>query len=83
MRRANARQRVGRDEGGATGGELALVLRGMAPVQLVADDDGDHRVAEELQPLVGRQARIGVLVEVAGVDERLAEARGVGEGEAE
>ena len=41
------------------------------------------RVAKELQPLVREQAGVGVLVGVTGVDERLAQASGIREGEAE
>src|SRR3972149_5243842 len=39
----------------------------------LADDDGDHGAPQDLQPLVRDGGQLGMLVGVAGVDERLAQ----------
>src|SRR3712207_7246855 len=49
-------------------GELALGQVGLAAVQLVGHHQPEHRVTEELQPLVRRQA--AVLVGVGPVGQR-------------
>ena len=53
------------DDGGAQLGQLALGQVGVVAVQRVGDDEAEHRVAEELQPLVVGQA--AVLVGVGAV----------------
>lgn len=52
-------------------GELPLGQLGVVAVQPLGDDDREHRVAEELQPLVGGQS--AVLVRVRAVGERQGE----------
>jgi hypothetical protein len=40
-------------------GEVAFLVIGEAEVELLAGDQAEDRVAEELHPLVRRQARVG------------------------
>ena len=54
------------DDGGAQLGQLALGQVGVGAVQRVGDDQAEHGVAEELQPLVGRQAAVLVGVRAVG-----------------
>jgi hypothetical protein len=61
-------QRVHVDDARAQLGELSLREVGVIPVQPLGDDDRQHRVAEELQPLVGGQPT--VLVGVGPVGQR-------------
>ena len=56
------------DHGGTQLGQLALGEVGLAAVELVGDDQPEHRVAQELQALVGRQA--AVLVREGPVGQR-------------
>ena len=52
-RAADLGQRPGVDHGRAQLGQLALGQVGVGAVEGVGDDQPQHRVAEELQPLVG------------------------------
>ena len=61
-------QRVGVDDAGAQLGQITLGAVGVAVVELLGDGQPEHRVAEELQALVGGQP--AVLVGVAAVRER-------------
>src|SRR5450756_1398911 len=64
---------------GATRREDALVVRGMARVEGLGDNEADHRIAEELQALVVARRAIRVLVEPASVDQSALEQAGVTE----
>ena len=64
----DAGQRGHVDHGGAQLGQLPLGQVGLAAVERVGDDEAEHRVAEELQALVGGQA--AVLVRLGAVGER-------------
>ena len=55
----------------------------MTRVERLGDDGIDDRIAEELEALVVGASRLGVLVEVAAMDERLLEDGEVADGEAE
>ena len=59
-------QRAGVDDRGAQLGQLALGEVGVGPVERLGDDDAEHRVAEELQPLVGGQPAVLVGVRAVG-----------------
>ena len=73
-RRTASRARPGRaHDRRAARREHALVVGGVAPVERLGDGEADHRVPEELQPLVVAPRGVGVLVEPAAVDERLRE----------
>ena len=61
-------QRAHVHDGGAQLRQLPLGQVGVCAVERVGDDQSEHGVAEELQPLVGRQAT--VLVRVRAVGER-------------
>ena len=76
----DAGQRGHVDHGGTQLGQLALGEVGLAAVELVGDDQAEHRVAQELQALVGGQA--AVLVRERPVGQRQAE-QAVGQGDAE
>ena len=65
---AHLGQRAHVDHRGAQLGQLALGQVGVVAVERVGDDQAEHGVAEELQPLVGRQA--AVLVGVGAVGQR-------------
>lgn len=62
------RQRTRVDHRGPQLGQLALGQVGVGAVQRVRDDEAEHGVPEELQPLVRRQA--AVLVRVGTVGQR-------------
>jgi hypothetical protein len=64
-------QRVHVDHAGPQLGQLALGQVRMLPVEPLGDHDAQHRVAEELQPLVGGQP--AVLVGVGTVGQRQGE----------
>ena len=66
--RGDAGQRVHVHHAGAQLGQLPLGQVRVVPVQPLGDHDAQHRVAEELQPLVGRQP--AVLVGVGAVGQR-------------
>ena len=72
---AEAGQRHRVDQRRAQLGELALVVGGEAPEQVLADDQLEHGVAEVLETLVvvARTARLAALVVPRGVGHRLAE----------
>ena len=72
---ADVGQRPHVDDRGAQLGQLALGQVGVAAEQRVGDDQAEHRVAEELQPLVGRQA--AVLVRERAVRQRALEQAGL------
>ncbi len=72
-----------RDDGRAAGGEDALGFIGMPQVEDLGDDEREHGVPEELESLVGLDGLLEVLVDVAAVDERDSEERGVVERQAE
>ena len=59
------------DDRGAAGGQHALVVGRVAPVQGLGDGEADDGVAEELEPLVVPGRGVRVLVQPAAVDERL------------
>jgi hypothetical protein len=59
------------DHGGTQFGQLTFGEVGLAAVELVGDDQAEHRVAQEFQALVGRQAT--VLVGEGPVGQRQAE----------
>ena len=75
MRAADLGQRAGVDDGGAQLGQLALGEVRVGAVERLGDDHAEHRVAEELQALVGRQA--AVLVGVRPVRQGALEQLGV------
>ena len=75
---ADLGQRAGVDDRGAQLGQPALGEVGVGAVERLGDDDAEHRVAEELQALVGRQA--AVLVGVRAVGEGALEQLGVQDG---
>ncbi len=74
-RAADVGQRAHVDDRGAQLGQLALGQVGVGQVERFGDDDAEHRVAEELQPLVVRQP--AVLVGVGPVGQRALEQRRV------
>ena len=74
-RAADLGQRAGVDDGRAQLGQPALGEVGVGEVERLGDDDAEHRVAEELQALVGRQA--AVLVGVGAVRQGALEQLGV------
>jgi hypothetical protein len=51
--------------------------------ELFRDDERDHGVTEELEPVVGMECELGMLVREAAVHEGLGQQREVREGEAE
>ena len=55
----------------------------VAPVEGLGHGEADHRVPEELQPLVVTPGGVGMLVEPAAVDERLREQVAIADGEPE
>jgi hypothetical protein len=63
--------------------ELALVLVGMTPVQVLARDQAEHGVPEELQPLVGLARSHPGHAQVGAVGERQPQQLGVVEVDAE
>ena len=63
---ADLGQRAGVDDRGAQLGQPALGEVGVGAVERLGDDDAEHGVAEELQPLVGRQAAVLVGVRAVG-----------------
>ena len=67
-RAADVGQRLGVDDAGAQFGQIALRAIGVPVVELLGDGQPEHRVAQKLQPLVGRQP--AVLVGVAAVRQR-------------
>ena len=72
----DARQRVLVDEPRAHARQVALGQRGKALVQRRADDAVEHRVADELQPLVVRRAEAAVgqrLAQQVGLAKRVAQ----------
>ena len=79
--RADVGQGAGVDDGGAQLGQPALGELGVGEVQRLGDDHAEHRVAEELQALVGRQ--VAVLVGVGPVRQRELEQLGIQRGVAE
>ncbi len=79
----DACQSARRDDGRAPSGEDALLLIAMAPEEGLGDDQFEHGVTKELEPLVRIGRALEVLVDVATVDERLGEERGVVEREAQ
>ena len=67
-----SRARPGRaHDRGAAGGQHALVVGRVAPVQRLGDGEADDGVAQELEPLVVAGRGVGMLVQPAAVDERL------------
>ncbi len=60
-----------RHDGGPPGAQVALVVGGMAGIQLVGDGEADDRVAEEFEALVVAARDVGVLVLPARMDEGL------------
>ena len=60
--------------------EHTLVVGGVAQVERLGHGEADHRVPEELQPLVVPPSGVGVLVEPAAVDERLREQVAIADG---
>ena len=72
---ADLGQRTGVDDGGAQLGQPALGEVRVGEVEGLGDDHAEDRVAEELQPLVGRQA--AVLVGVGAVRQGALEQLGV------
>ena len=75
MRAADLGQRAGVDDRGAQLGQPALGEVRVGPVERLGHDDAEHRVAQELQALVGRQA--AVLVGVRPVGEGALEQLGI------
>ena len=78
---ADPGQGAGVDDRRAQLGQVALGQVGVGAVERLGDDDAEHRVAEELQALVGRQA--AVLVGVGAVGQGALEQLGVERGIAE
>ena len=76
--RADLGEGAGVDDGGAQLGQPALGEVGVGEVERLGDDHAEHRVAEELQALVGRQA--AVLVGVGAVRQGALEQLGVQDG---
>src|SRR3569623_350768 len=72
---SHAGQRAGVDDGGAQLGEVTFGEVGVDAVERLGDHAAEHRVAEELQALVGRQAT--VLVGVRAVRQRALQQLGV------
>jgi hypothetical protein len=72
---ADLGQRAGVDDGRAQLGQPALGEVRVGAVERLGDDDAEDRVAEELEPLVGRQPT--VLVGVGPVGEGALEEPGV------
>src|SRR3954451_3778728 len=72
---ADLRQSAHVDHGGPQLGQLTLRQLGVVAEKRVGDDQAEHGVAEELQPLVGGQP--AVLVGVGPVGQRAVEQRGV------
>ena len=72
---ADLGQGAGVDDGGAQLGQPALGEVGVGEVERLGDDDAEHGVTEELQPLVGRQPT--VLVGVRAVRQGALEQLGV------
>ena len=68
-------ERDGVDQGRPELGQLALVVPGEAPEEVLADDQLEDRVAQVLEPLVvvAGAARLAALVVPGGVGHRLAE----------
>ena len=62
LARGHLGQRAHLDNGGAQLRQLSLGQIGMAVEQRVRHDQAEHRVAQELKPLVGRQAAVLVCV---------------------
>ena len=77
------REAGGAHDGRAARGQHPLVVGGVAAEQRLGHREADHRVAEELEPLVVAARGIGVLVEPAAVDERLREQVAIADGEPE
>ena len=75
---ADLGQRAGVDDRGAQLGQPALGEVGVGEVEGLGDDDAEHGVTEELQPLVGRQPT--VLVGVRAVGQGALEQLGVQDG---
>src|SRR5579863_3689761 len=80
-------QASGADDVGAHLGELPLLILGKAAKQLLADDEGEHGIAQELHLLVvrmiaARGLRLG-LAGVRSVRERLPQKLRVAEGVSE
>ena len=75
MPRPTSARRAGVDDRRAQLGQPALGQVGVGAVEGLGHDDAEHRVAEELQALVGRQA--AVLVGVGTVGEGALEQLGV------
>ena len=75
---ADLGERAGVDHGRAQLGQPALGQVGVAQVERLGDDDAEHRVTEELEPLVGRQP--AVLVGVGPVRQRAVEQPGIQHG---
>ena len=67
----------------AAGAEDPLVVGGMGGEQAVGDRQVDDGIAEELEPFVVAGRVVGVLVQPAGVDERLGDEVRVADGETE
>jgi hypothetical protein len=44
-------------------------------IDVFSDDEAEHRVAQELEPLVSRQGAVGVLVQIGAMDKSLLEKR--------
>ena len=81
--RGEARQARRAHDRRAARGQHALVVVGVAPVERLGHGEADHRVPEELQPLVVPARGVGMLVEPAAVDERLREQVAIADGEPE
>ena len=81
MRAADPGQRAGVDDRRAQLGQLALGEVGVGAVERLGHDDAEHRVAEELQALVGRQAAVlvGERAVRQGALEQLGVERGIAE----
>ena len=83
------RARASLDQLGEAPGELAFGLGGELAIDEVGDDEAQHAVAQELQPLIGRMAGGAAmgqgLVEELGSGEDVADrrARSSGKGTAE
>src|SRR5207244_11742812 len=67
---ADLGERRRRHERRAERGQLALGRIGEAPIQLLADDEIDDRVTEELEPLEVANAFPDVLVQIRAVRQR-------------
>ena len=63
----------GRDDGGASGAQIALIVVGMTGVERLGDGEVDHGVSEELEPFVVAGRGLTMFVMPTGMDERLIE----------